>query len=231
MPDRLYTEYPGLYDAIQAEWDYDRDVAWLVDRFEERGVAPETLLEIGCGTGEHTRRLTEYADVTAVEPAAGMLSLAREKTDATFREGALPDLTVGGTFDAAVALRGVVNHLAPAELEPALAAVADRLADDGLFVFDNSPLPPEGNDPALDIGTTAEGEYARVVQMNPTADDRLRWDSLVYVDGEWFLDSRPMTPFADSTVAATLSRTGFAVRIHEGFGPADRRSVFVATPR
>lgn len=26
MTERLYTEYPELYDAIQADWDYDRDV-------------------------------------------------------------------------------------------------------------------------------------------------------------------------------------------------------------
>lgn len=232
MVERLYSEYPELYDAIQSEWDYNRDVSFVVEKLQEYGQMGDRLLEIGCGTGEHTRRFAEEGfDVTAVDPSEGMLSRAREKAGegVTFRNGALPEIELGEAFDVVVAIRGVINHLPPEQLAPALEAFHAHLADDGVLVFDNSPLPPEGNHPALDVGTTENGQYARVVQMNPTDGERLSWDSVVFTpEGQFFVDSYEMTPFDDLTIAAALSELGFAVEPIDGYGPADHRTVFVA---
>ncbi|MFW5938791.1 MAG: class I SAM-dependent methyltransferase [Halanaeroarchaeum sp.] len=233
MPERLYTHYPGLYDAIQSEWDYDRDVAFVEAVRERHDVGGNRLLEIGCGTGEHAKRFAEAGyDVTAIDPFEGMLSLAREKCgdDVEFWETGLPDPTLEGEFDVVVAIRGVVNHLPPEDLAPALESIADLLADDGMLVFDNSPLPPDGNHPAIDVGEFEDGAYARVVQMNPTGDGRLSWDAVVLLsDGEFFIDSREMTPFEDLDVAEELSQQGFRFETRDGFGPDDGRTVFVAT--
>lgn len=239
MVEQLYSKHPELYDAIQSEWDYDRDVSFVSETLLEHDQTGTRLLEIGCGTGEHTRRFAEAGfDVTAVEPNEGMLSLAREKLDEArrddgtaveFRHDALPHLDVEGSFDVVVAVRGVLNHLPPEDLAPALEAFDRHLADDGVLIFDNSPLPPEGNHPALDVGTSDAGQYARIVQMNPTEGERLSWDAVVFTPGgEFFIDSYEMTPFDDVTIAAALSELGLAVEPVDGYGPDDHRTVFVA---
>jgi SAM-dependent methyltransferase len=231
MEEGLYTEHPELYDAIQSGWDYDRDVAFVLDALAHHGVSGERLLEVGCGTGEHTRRLVEADyEVTAVDPHDGMLSVARAKCGADFRRTGLPELGVEGTFDAAVAVRRVLNHLPPGELLPALRALGDRLADGGVLVFDNSPLPSEGNCPALDVGRTESGtyEYARVAHHVPTDGGRLEWHEVVFTPGDCFVSTREMTPFEDGVVATALADAGFDVRAHDGFGPGDDRTVFVA---
>jgi SAM-dependent methyltransferase len=217
-----------VYDLIQSEWDYDRDLRFVADAVGE--LDGLRLLELGCGTGEHTRRfVTRGAEVTAVDAHEGMLSVAREKCDADLRRAALPAVPDDGPFDAAVAVRGVVNHLPPGDLEPSLRAVRGRLVDGGRFVFDNSPLPPEGTDPGLDVG--ADREYVRVAQHVPDG-DRLDWRSVTFLaDGPVFATSRKMTPFADETVAEALTATGFDVETREGYGPGDDRTVFVATAR
>ncbi|OYR83762.1 SAM-dependent methyltransferase, partial [Halorubrum distributum] len=124
MSDGLYDERPRLYDAIQSEWEYDRDVAFVFDALADRGVDPERLLEVGCGTGEHTRRLAARGlDVTAIDVHEGMLGVAREKcagVDGGVGDGDAPgavefcltglpdpDLKDAESFDAAVAIRGV----------------------------------------------------------------------------------------------------------------------------
>ena len=228
--ERLYTEHPALYDAIQSEWDYDRDVEFVLERAADHGLEPRRLLEVGCGTGEHTRRfLTEGLAVTAVDRYRGTLEAARGKCDAGVLQGALPDLPVDGRFDLVVALRGVVNHLPPGVLDAAVEALAARMDDGGLVVLDNSPLPPDGNEPALDVGRTDGGRYARVARMRPREDGRLAWDSVVFADGDAIVNSRPMTPFDDATVAEALRRRGLDVEAHDGFGPDDERTVFVGS--
>jgi len=231
MAERIYTAHPKLYDAIQSEWDYDRDLAFVEAVLERHGVTGEELLEIGCGTGEHTRRFVDSGfDVTAVDKYDGMLDCAREKTDADFRQRALPVLP-DEEFDIIVALRGVINHLAPDKLAPSLKAITDRLADGGIVVFDNSSLPDDGNQPALDVGETEYGSYGRIVQMTPRADGRLDWQSIVCLpdENEWFVNSRPMSPFADDSIESVLDDCGYSVTTHDGFDEADSRTVFVAT--
>lgn len=230
MTERLYTEHPAIYDAIQAGWDYDRDVAFVEAAHERAGVGGDRLLELGCGTGEHTRRLVDAGfDVTAVDKYEGMLEVARSKCPADFRRATLPEIPVEGPFDAAVAIRGVVNHLTPDELAPTVEAVASRLVDGGPFVFDNSPLPAEGNPPGIDVGPAEGGDYARIAQQVPTGDGRLDWQSVTFTpDGEFFVNSRPMTPFEDGRVRDVLVESGYSVEAHDGFGHDDERTVFVA---
>jgi SAM-dependent methyltransferase len=232
VPEQLYTEYPELYDVLQSDWDYDRDISFVCDAFGEHGVTPDDacLLEIGCGTGEHTRRFVAVGyDVTAVDKYEGMLAAAREKCDADFRRATLPDLPLDGEYDAVVAARGVINHLPPDDLSPALERLAALLGDGGVLVFDNSSLPPEGNRPGMDTGTTERGTYAYVAQHVPDGDGRLDWRSVLFApDGEVVVSSRKMTPFDDATIEAALDRLEFDSETHEGYGPEDDRTVFVA---
>lgn len=229
MAERLYTEHPELYDAIQSEWDYDRDIAFVRSATDADPTAA-ALLEVGCGTGEHTHRFVDAGfDVTAVDPEEGMLSRAREKCDAAdVRPGALPDIAVDGEFDVVVAIRGVINHLSPDALGPSLEGLTDHLADGGVLVFDNAPLPPGGNDPGYHADDTEHGRYVRVAQMQPRSDDRLDWVSVTVTGDTVVTNSRPMTPFADEEVAAELTDLGLTVETHDGYGPDDRRTVFVA---
>lgn len=231
MIERLYTEHPAMYDEIQAGYDYERDLAVLTDLFSDLGLDGGSVLEIGCGTGEHTRRLVEAGfDVTAVDKHEGMARIARDKCDATILVDALPDLAIAGTYDAVVAIRGVVNHLAPPDLDPAIAAMADRLAPGGVLVFDNSRLPPEGNELGLDVGSTARGDYARLAQHVATDDGTLEWRSVVFgPDGEFFVNERLMSPFSDETIASVLEDAGLEWRSRDGFEPGDRRTVFIAS--
>lgn len=230
MIERLYTEYPRLYDVIQSGYDYNRDIDFLRSILNAHDSTVQLVLEIGCGTGEHTRRLVDAGfEVTAVDKHAGMLTAAREKCDANFIQGALPALHLDGSYELIIAIRGVINHIGPEELRPALSAIEARLETGGLFIFDNSPLPPEGNEVGLDVGTSQYGDYARLAQHVKTGDGQLEWRSVMFgPDGEFFVNSRPMTPFEDGRIRSGLEDLGFSVETHDGFGAGDDRTVFVA---
>lgn len=230
--EQLYTEYSTLYDAIQSDWDYDRDVSFVTDFLEGRDPRDSRLLEVGCGTGEHTRRFVEAGfDVTAIDPNESMIDRAREKVTVTYHTAGIPGIPVDETFDVIVAIRGVINHVPPEDLDAAIHDLVSHLASDGILVFDNSPLPSDGNHPAIDVGTTDGDHYARIVQMNPREDDRLDWDQIVVTpEGTVFVDTRQITPFDDLEIATALSAHDIVFEPFEGFGPSDSRTVFVCKP-
>ena len=95
-------------------------------------------------------------------------------------------------------------------------------------MFDSSPLPPEGNDPALAAADTEHGRCARVAQMQSRGDDRLDWVSVTFTEDTVVTNSRPMTPFADGDIVSELTDRGLSIGTHDGHGPDDRRTVFVA---
>lgn len=74
------------YDAWSATYDHaPNPTVFMDDRFfpafYENSVRGKAALEMGCGTGRHTVRLSALAaSLSAVEPSAGMLALAQKKT-------------------------------------------------------------------------------------------------------------------------------------------------------
>ncbi|GAA1274052.1 class I SAM-dependent methyltransferase [Pseudonocardia aurantiaca] len=79
---RVFNEVPELYDRVRPRYP-DELFADLVTitRMDEKA----SVLEVGCGTGQATRSLAALGcSVTAVEPGAGMVALARQRT-ANFR--------------------------------------------------------------------------------------------------------------------------------------------------
>lgn len=233
MDDALYARHPAVYDALYDHKEYDAEVAFVLDRFDRLGDGGDRVLVVGCGTGEHTRRLVDQGfDVTAVDKHEAMVERARTKVDADFRVDALPDLAATGPFDLVLVPFTVVNHLAPDELAPAVSRLADVLADDGVLVFDCGDDWSDLYDAWVRTSSGPGGDYARVGQVEERDGNELRWHSLVFTpDGDWFVDAHDLTAFPTDTVLDALADEGFSV---ETFGAydvdeADGTGVFVAT--
>ena len=106
-------------------------------------VRPDSVLEIGCGTGNHTLELAKLGiAVTALDIDAEMIGRAQRKLDSAgnhqvhFHHG--PAGSLGeGPFDLALALFNVVTYiLEDAELLDFFSATKDRLKPGGVFIFD-----------------------------------------------------------------------------------------------
>lgn len=192
MSEHLYSEYPGAYDALYARKDYDAEVEFVLSRVEETAEPDQKrALVVGCGTGEHSKRLREEGlDVVVVDKYPAMVERARTKSDAEFRVGELPDLPVEGSFELVWFPFTVVQHLGPDAAAEGLRAAADHLPEGGLLVFDQFALADEGPDPRLVTHPSEEGTYARLTDVHEAGDSSYRWDSVVFTpDGEFFVDT------------------------------------------
>ena len=138
-------DYAKVYDAIYRSKDYDAEVD-LIERVLARYClgGSRRLLDLGCGTGNHTVRLAERGHgVVGVDRSAEMLALARAKPTTAgkgaveFHQGDIRNLDLERQFDAVLMMFTVLGYqLEDTDLIAAIATVRRHLKPGGLFLFD-----------------------------------------------------------------------------------------------
>ncbi len=138
----LYSELAPYYDKIYWWKDYAQEVDFLLKVLHRYGVRGKRILEVACGTGNHTKLLaaTGYR-VTGVDVSDDMLAIARRKVGgrATFVRGEMRNLgqVVEGTYDAAICLFSAISYnLSMSDLKRTLQGLFDHTRKGGVTVFD-----------------------------------------------------------------------------------------------
>jgi 2-polyprenyl-3-methyl-5-hydroxy-6-metoxy-1,4-benzoquinol methylase len=131
-----------FYDKIWGRRDYDVDIKFLTDLF--RKYHCRSVIDIGCGTGNHALRLSRLGyRVTGVDVSPTMLKIAKKKDkEAKIRfiqrdmkklEKVVPK---GQRFDAAICLGQVFSHLMTnKDVRAFLNRLHKIMKQNGLFVF------------------------------------------------------------------------------------------------
>jgi ubiquinone/menaquinone biosynthesis C-methylase UbiE len=164
-----HEEIRATWDALAAFWDDQMEAGrtWqrtLIQPAVEQllGLEPgEQVLEVACGNGEFSRRMTELGGrVLATDLSGQMLERARARggpieyrlADATNEEAMLA-LGEPASFDAVVCNMAIMDI---AEIEPMVSACARLLKRGGRFVF--STLHPAFNNAATRLVEQSENE-------------------------------------------------------------------------
>lgn len=141
-------DYAQLYDLLYQDKDYDAEVALLERIFARHALTGTSVLDLGCGTGQHAIRLAKRGfDVTGVDRSGEMLRIARVKAEQTldelspqpsFVEGDITSVRLGGApFDVALMMFAVLGYQVTNEaVRAALRTVRTHLRPGALFVCD-----------------------------------------------------------------------------------------------
>ena len=138
----LYSELVKYYDRIYWWKDYNQEVDFLtkvLKRYEVRG---KRILEVACGTGNHTKILAAKGyEITGVDISDEMLSIARRKvrSHARFLRGDMRDLdaVVDGRYEAAICLFSAISYnLTRSDLKRTIQGLYDHLKERGVVIFD-----------------------------------------------------------------------------------------------
>ncbi len=140
--DNMYDDFAKIYDRFQ-KIDYGAFVEFYKALFHRAGVTPETVLDLGCGSGAVTLLLAkEGFDVIGVDISPDMLAIARSKADAEnldilFLNMDMCAFEIPEPVDCVVSALDCVNYLEDSdELRAAFECVYGSLKPGGIFIFD-----------------------------------------------------------------------------------------------
>lgn len=143
----VFNEYARYYDLLYSDKDYPGEVDYVLARIKRCGVDPQSVLDLGCGTGRHAIELAHRGiQVCGVDLSGSMIRIAQSKVTSfpksaaggvQFSHADIRSLDLGQTFDTVVCLFHVLSYQTTNEDLTAVFSVARRhLRPGGAFVFD-----------------------------------------------------------------------------------------------
>jgi SAM-dependent methyltransferase len=234
-PDPSVDPYDALaagYDVVMAHVDYEGWAEYVLDLFEEHGVEPQSVLELGCGTGSLALELVERlgADLRylATDRSPSMIRVARAKAKGV-RQNALTlrfdvaDFTsfvFKERFDVALLLYDGLNYLLEdADVAALLRHAHDALVPGGTFIVDQS-TPANSVNNAEFFGD--EGEVDRFAYVR-----RSRYDEVsrihttefeLTIDGETYAERHRQRAYGIDEVEALVAASPLdIVAAYDGF--------------
>jgi SAM-dependent methyltransferase len=136
----MFTESAELYDAIYSFKDYTAESAQVAALVRSSMPQARTLLDAGCGTGEHVLRLSRdhafAADGLDIDP--NLVDIARRKCPgARFFVADMSDFALGTRYDAIVSLFSSIGYLVTLErVQRAFVCFREHLAAGGVLVVE-----------------------------------------------------------------------------------------------
>ena len=142
-----YESFARVYDLFMDNIPYAQWCEYLKKLLKKYGVSDGIVLELGCGTGNVTRKLAEAGyDMIGVDNAPDMLEIAMEKKmedgqDILYLCQDMREFELYGTVRAVVSVCDSVNYLTEdGDLTECFRLVNNYLDPSGLFIFDFNTL-------------------------------------------------------------------------------------------
>jgi SAM-dependent methyltransferase len=220
-----YSALAAGYDFVMAHVDYDAWATYLFDLLRRHGDDPETVVELGGGTGALARRLQPLGgyDYVLTDASAAMLERAREKlradgspvrcVQADFTAVGPEDLGPEAPADAVILVYDGLNYLLDeADVAALFRCVHRLLRPGGVAVVDQStPANSQTHhDAFVDEGTTDGFAYVRENRYDP---ETRRHETVfeLTVDGEHHTERHVQRAYSRHEVRALLADAPLAV--------------------
>lgn len=137
----VFTETAAFYDALYAGIkDYEKEADWIAERLRAMHPTGHTVLDAGCGTGEHARLLAAHHGfaVDGFDLDPGMISVAAARNPSgRFVVGDLVDFDPGRRYNAVTCLFSSIGYVrTPENLLRALRTLRCCLEPHGVLLVE-----------------------------------------------------------------------------------------------
>jgi len=141
-----YTVLASGFDTVMEHVDYPGWVEYIQMLLERHDVSPDSIIELGCGTGSFALLFMEIIPVRylATDGSREMIEIAAKKgvkmdSDVKFSHLEFSRLNVSERFEAAFLFFDGLNYLIDSDaVQHFISAVSEILVPGGLFLFDHT---------------------------------------------------------------------------------------------
>jgi SAM-dependent methyltransferase len=127
-----------VYDALLRHKDYAAASERVHDIVRRLASDATSLLDVGCGTGQHLQHLGRYYRAEGIDLSPEMLAIARERCPATpLHQISLVDFRLGRCFDVVTCLFGSIGYTVTNDnLQRAVRSMAVHLDPGGICIIE-----------------------------------------------------------------------------------------------
>jgi SAM-dependent methyltransferase len=168
----VFSSTADLYDAIYAPIkDYAAETQRIAELLARAAPGARTILDVGCGTGEHARLLAErgyQVDGIDLEPA--FVELARRKhPGGRFLQGDMASFDLGRRYDVVMSLFSAIGYVRTLDqVEAALRRFAAHLEPGGVVIVEPWLTPESWQSGRVHVHTATDGGR-HIVRMGLSA--------------------------------------------------------------
>jgi SAM-dependent methyltransferase len=167
MNESAYARSAQLYDLIYGQKPYEAEaeaVHGVIQHHLRSGGS--TLLDVGCGSGNHLAHLRRHYECDGVDLDAGLLDIARQRYPGSrFTQGDMAEFDLGRRYDALTCLFSAIGYVrTPERLEQTMRTFARHLAPGGVAVIEPW-LAPDVYVAGTVRTDVIDGPEAKVVRM------------------------------------------------------------------
>ena len=214
----MYESVAEIYDGIYSKKNYELEVAQI---FELLSTKPESILDIGCGTGGHAEFFATEVAYEGIDISGEMIAKANQKKiqNAEFFNVHLSKVE-NKNYDAVVSLFNVVNHIHSLdELLIFFHDVYKVSSPESEFIFDAwngyaSMIDP----PKTEVRNIGDLKIEIMPRLDPLSQSVTMKYIVDTIDGVQWSDKLKMTLWTPKVICDCLKIVGYSVRIYKGFG-------------
>lgn len=143
----VFQQYASYYNLLYKDKDYAGEAAYVHQLLQKHAPSAQTLLEFGCGTGQHARYLARHGyRIHGIDQSAEMLRQAQTlqqelpqkiEEKLTWSQGDIRAVRLQQKFDAIISLFHVLSYQTTnTDLHATFATARYHLNPGGIFLFD-----------------------------------------------------------------------------------------------